>query len=99
MFLLEAEGDSTMTKRIKMRKEQEFKERFKVYLLGPNIKDKLTSLDVQVKYSLADTNVRRGELVPVLRLGNYMASDSLNIQKDCGPDNKCVPDLSLSINP
>ncbi len=99
LFLLDAEGTSSMTKRIQIRKEQEYKDRFRVYLLGPNIKDKLTSLDVQVKYSLADTNVRRGELVPVLRLGNYMASDSLNIQKDCGPDNKCVPDLSLSIKP
>ena len=82
LFLLDAEGTSSMTKRIQIRKEQEYKDRFRVYLLGPNIKDKLTSLDVQVKYSLADTNVRRGELVPVLRLGNYMASDSLNIQKD-----------------
>jgi hypothetical protein len=33
--------------------------------------------------------------VPVL--ADRLASDSLSIQKNCGPDNTCIPNLSVDV--
>ena len=53
----------------------------------------------QVRYSLTGDSVSGGrsrrDLRPVLGQFEKMTSDSLSIQKDCGPDNKCIPNLSL----
>lgn len=96
MFLHQQEGQTAMSRTIQMSKDREFKDRFKVYLLGSKIYDKLTSLDIQMKYSLAESRGRvAGGLNPVLAHGDHMVSDSLNIQKECGADNLCIPNLSV----
>ena len=94
LFLLQEEGKSSRTRTITMLKDREFKETFKVYLLGSKIHDKLTSLDIQMRYSLSDP-VTPGLLNPVLGHGDHLATDSLNIQKECGADNICIPNLSI----
>ena len=39
-------------------------------------------------------------LVPVLdQSRDAIRRDSINIQKNCGPDNICIPDLKLSATP
>merc|ERR1719189_2798533 len=49
-----------------------------------------------MKYSLAESRGRvSGGLNPVLAHGDHMVSDSLNIQKECGADNLCIPNLSV----
>ncbi len=95
MHFIDDEGESVRTTKIEMLKERAFKDKFKVYLLGPNIKDKLTSLDIQVRYSLGSSAGIGVELTPVLGHGDHVASDSINIQKECGSDNICIPDLSI----
>merc|ERR1719195_1294625 len=96
MFLHQQEGQTAMSRTIQMSKDREFKDRFKVYLLGSKIYDKLTSLDIQMKYSLAESRGRvAGGLNPVLAHGGHMVSDSRNIQKECGADNLCIPNLSV----
>jgi hypothetical protein len=95
LFLLQQEGSSTKAKTITMLKDREFKETFKVYLPGSMINDKLTSLDVQLRYALGQADSLGGGLAPVLGHGEHLATDSINIQKECGRDNICIPNLSV----
>ena len=98
MFFLDEEGKSARKHRIEMLKQREAKEKFKVYMPGPNIKDKLTKLEIQVRYSL-DTSATTGRgLKPVLAHGEHMIQDSISIQKECGDDSVCIPDLSIKTN-
>lgn len=76
----------------------------KVYIIE-NIKDKLTPLEVEMRYDLRSQTPpgptvvrRRRDLEPVLdhNLG-LVQRDSINIQKNCGPDNECIPDIRLEV--
>ena len=87
MFLLREEGKASRTINITMQKDMEWKESFLVYLVESQIHDKLTSLAIHMKYRSADRNV--------VMSSHQLATDSLGIQKDCGNDNLCVPDLSV----
>jgi len=103
MFFLTEEGQSLKTKRVSLLKDRGWSENFKVYLPGTSIDDKLTGLDVQARYSLAATQEVAGggggsELLPVLAHGDHLAADTLNIQKECGADNICIPNLSIKAN-
>lgn len=69
-----------------------------------DIRDKLTPLEVEMKYRLRDSlpqapiRRKRGILEPVLDQNfGTLRRDSINIQKNCGPDNICIPDLRLSV--
>ena len=95
LFMLSQEGTSTRSKTISMLKDREFKETFKVYLPGSQIHDKLTSLEVQLRYALGSTVAVGPGLPPVLGHGEHLVTDSINIQKECGADNICVPNLSI----
>jgi integrin alpha 8 len=104
MFFLKNEGLSSRNKTIVLKKGREWRDSFTVYVPGAGIHDKLTSLDVQVHYSLtgqasgySGSRFRR-ELNPVLGQFETMSSDSVSIQKNCGKDNLCIPDLSLEAN-
>ena len=50
MYFMSEEGRSRRKKTITMLKGREFKESFTVYLSPTGVKDKLTSLDVQVRF-------------------------------------------------
>ena len=66
----------------------------------PNLRDKLTALEAQLTCQLP-TEDSKVELSPVLgRLdreeeAGVRSKDSVNIQKDCGDDNICIPDLKI----
>ncbi len=77
----------------------------KVYIVD-NIRDKLTPLEVEMKFNLRNTSTnapsltrtRRYVLDPVLDQNKgTVQKDSINIQKNCGPDNICIPDLRLNV--
>ena len=79
----------------------------RVYI-ADGIRDKLTSLEVEMRYSLRQSTSsyttstlsrrRRGTLDPVLDENRgTVQRDSINIQKNCGPDNVCIPDLRLEV--
>lgn len=77
-----------------------------VYLIL-NPKDKLTPLEVEMKYKLpikdniskiTSRRQRRGILEPILdQNDDSVQRDSINIQKNCGHDNICIPDLRLDV--
>lgn len=68
----------------------------KVYV-KPNIRDKLSPIEVTLMSKLLPTNLPG--LVPILdALGeNGTASRSLNIFRNCGDDQVCIPDLQMKI--
>lgn len=70
-----------------------------------DIRDKLTALEAEVRYSLDESNEHyahlqrdpRSTLRPVLNLNlPPAATDVIHIHKNCGPDNVCVPNLVLN---
>lgn len=71
-----------------------------------NIRDKLTPLEVSVDYEMRSergsfhTEQRnpRSALLPTLDLTSAsLKKDHINIKKNCGPDDKCVPDLGMVV--
>ena len=100
LFFLE-NANSKLTqqsKRITVYKGKKWADEFKVYLPASTIHDKLTSIDVEVSYKLASQPTLGGRLSPVLGQAELKARDSISIQKDCGDDLQCIPDLSIQYN-
>ncbi|KAH9629247.1 hypothetical protein HF086_008329 [Spodoptera exigua] len=60
------------------------------------IRDKLTPIEVKMSYDLV--NQPSGNIVPPVldQTHSIMHTDSLNIQKNCGADNICIPDLKMA---
>lgn len=79
---------------------------FKAYVMK-QIRDKLTPLKIDIDYNLADGGERydhateQPKLRPVLNKSNLnnKLSKVATIQKNCGSDNVCVPDLKLEMSP
>ena len=102
LFFLELEGRNTMNRTIMVDRERQFCRTVQVYVT-PNIRDKLTSLDAEMRMSLdeeryEDTRPRdpRLSLRPVLG-STTSRKDSLSIRKNCGSDNVCIPDLQMNV--
>lgn len=78
----------------------------KVYI-ADGIRDKLTPLEIEMRYSIRQSTIshssstlsrRQRDLEPVLDQNRgTVQRDSINIMKECGPDNVCIPDLRLDI--
>lgn len=70
---------------------------FWLYNLQEEIRDKLTPIEVKMTYELLSTPA--GNIVPPVldQTQSVQAADSLIIQKNCGPDNICIPDLKMSV--
>ncbi|CRL01777.1 CLUMA_CG014993, isoform A [Clunio marinus] len=76
--------------------------------ISENIRDKLTPLEVEMKYNIRRSSSsytsstvsrrRRATLDPVIDENRgTVQQDSINIMKNCGPDNICIPDLNLKV--
>ncbi|XP_045785896.1 integrin alpha-PS2 isoform X1 [Maniola jurtina] len=65
--------------------------------LDDEIRDKLTPIEVKMTYEL--TQQAAGSAVPPVldRTRSIERTDSLNIQKNCGLDNVCIPDLQMFV--
>ena len=73
--------------------------------LQPNVRDKLTALEAQLTCELPEQgrkdSRKNSELAPVLGMqdrregAGVTSRDTLHIQKDCGDDNICIPDLKI----
>lgn len=94
----EERNTSMLTKDVKQCKS------FKAYI-SKQIRDKLTPIKIEVDYNLAesgetyDYSTSLTKLRPVLnKSGSNKLSKVANIQKNCGQDNICVPDLKLTVN-
>lgn len=76
--------------------------------IADGIRDKLTPLEVEMRYNLRQASTSyssstlprriRDDPLPILDQNEgTMQKDSINIQKNCGPDNVCIPDLKLEV--
>jgi len=108
MFFLSREEESEWTQNFILTKEVPFCKSYDVYLI-PNIRDKLTALEAQLNCQLPGSSA---VLSPVLGLSSLsfeyysktgeaddiglITKDTVNIQKDCGEDNICIPDLKIN---
>ncbi|XP_066900872.1 integrin alpha-PS2 isoform X2 [Halyomorpha halys] len=93
MLFLSDENRSVMNKSLRLMKGQKLCENMLVFL-KTNIRDKLTSIDAEIRYSLLTNYTSR--LNPVLDLNQELSrKDSISIKKNCGNDNICIPDLRL----
>ena len=109
LFFLDHEDQNTLNKSITIRKKEPWTHNFKAYLPSSTIHDKLTPIDVQVSYSMAQQRSlafgrQRGgqrfrggsaSLSPVLGQKDKKAVDTVLIKKNCGGDGRCVPNLSV----
>ncbi|XP_050678590.1 integrin alpha-8 isoform X2 [Leptidea sinapis] len=95
LFLMESRQTVYQTHILLTQGQQECKE-IMVYL-DEEIRDKLTPIEVKLTYSLAQQP--SGDVVPPVldQTRSIVHTDSLNIQKNCGPDNVCVPDLRMYV--
>lgn len=101
LHLLSQEGKSVLNETVTLNKGQRFCKSHIVYV-RPLIRDKLTPIEAEVRYSLRDNQQQdirrrnRRSLPPVLGADSPTKSDVLVIQKNCGADNVCVPDMQLT---
>ncbi|XP_044269454.1 integrin alpha-PS2 isoform X2 [Tribolium madens] len=113
MGFVDDEGQSRKNATITMLKGQDLKctNPIDVYVKS-EIRDKLTALVVEARYWMRDdrdltpSNLQqlprnpRSFLTPVLDLNSPPSKkDSISIQKNCGSDNICIPDLVISVTP
>lgn len=105
LFFLNQEGKSEERNTNTLTKDLSLCKSFRAYI-ARQIRDKLTPLKVDIDYNLAETegdsydsNSGLKKLKPVLNksVANKMNREA-SIQKNCGPDNLCVPDLQLTMS-
>ncbi|BFG01653.1 integrin alpha-PS2 [Drosophila madeirensis] len=104
MFFLRDEGKNIRNQTIRLNYGQNYCLNETVYLMD-KVQDKLTPLEVESRYNLRSSRPlepivrrRRGILEPVIDQNReIVVRDAINIQKNCGPDNICEPDLKLEI--
>lgn len=105
MFFVREETRNIRNQTIRLTRGKSECLREQVYI-AEAIRDKLTPLEVEMKYDMrqqlpsSTPHIRRPRsiLEPVLdhNMG-LVQRDSINIQKNCGPDNECIPDLRLEV--
>jgi len=100
LHFLSSEGRSSMNQTFSLTKGS-LTCRTHIVYMRPLIRDKLTPIEAEVRYSLKEVSEaqrRRNprSLPPVIGTTTPTKSDFLNIQKNCGRDNICVPDMQLT---
>ncbi|XP_051864568.1 integrin alpha-PS2 isoform X1 [Drosophila albomicans] len=104
MFFLRDEGKNIRNQTIRLNYGQRYCLNETVYLMD-GVQDKLTPLEVEARYNLrsnrpAESLVRRRRdvLEPVIDQNREIVlRDAINIQKNCGDDNICEPDLHVDV--
>ncbi|XP_031627773.1 integrin alpha-PS2 isoform X2 [Contarinia nasturtii] len=102
LFFLNEEGNNIRKSTMRLNRGKTECRTERVYI-ADNVRDKLTPLEVEMRFNMRE-NTQRAERVSRSVLGpiidqnrGTIERDSINIQKNCGPDNKCVPDLRLEV--
>ncbi|KAG8178041.1 hypothetical protein JTE90_022924 [Oedothorax gibbosus] len=86
---------SNRTHNIRLKKNVQYCNKSTVYVQNA-IRDKLTPIEIKASYELIDLEPYRFVLKPILNLNvDTAASNKLNIEKNCGKDDICIPDLQL----
>lgn len=80
---------------IQLNKGREQCESYDVYV-PDTIRDKLSPIVISVNYTYVERGSRHGELEPAVDTTLPQSFETeLTIEKDCGDDNVCVPDLKI----
>ncbi|XP_008181266.1 integrin alpha-PS2 [Acyrthosiphon pisum] len=102
MFFLLEENRSVLNHSLTLDKNDQSCKTFNVYLKN-NVRDKLTPLEAELRYRIIEENRKfTRTLTPVIDLDNELfavSRDSISIQKNCGGDNICIPNLRLIATP
>lgn len=101
LFFLDSSRRS-LKERVRLEKEIDDCRTHRVYVTS-SLTDKLTPMSAEVSFTLVEEASRRRRyrrsLAPILNQRQKLTlSDSLTIQKNCGRDNVCYPDLILSVD-
>lgn len=107
MFFINDEGKNIRNSTMRLYRGKSECRTEAVYV-ADGIRDKLTPLEVEMKYNIRQTTTaytastvsrrRRATLDPVLDENRgTVQRDSINIMKNCGRDNICIPDLRLDV--
>ncbi|XP_037938731.1 integrin alpha-PS2 isoform X2 [Teleopsis dalmanni] len=104
MFFLLDEGKNIRNQSITLTYGKTYCRNETVYLID-NVQDKLTPLEVEMRYNLRSARRlapvarrKRDVLEPVIDQNReIILRDAIHIQKNCGADNICEPDLRLEI--
>ncbi|XP_055614564.1 integrin alpha-PS2-like [Uranotaenia lowii] len=102
MFFVNEEGRNIRNQSVRLYRGKLECRSERVYI-AENIRDKITPLEVEMKYNLRQSSYsqqrrRRATVEPVLDQNRgTVQKDSINIQKNCGPDNVCIPDLKMEV--
>ena len=98
-FLLYNEGRTEDKLAVPLKKDTRFCRSVYAYL-SSGLRDKLTPIKVDLEFDLHHTYFGPRILRPVLNKANSnKLSRLVHIEKNCGKDNKCIPDLRLSVRP
>ncbi|XP_048504880.1 integrin alpha-PS2 isoform X1 [Athalia rosae] len=104
LFFVDYETRNSINQTVSLTRDQRLCKTFRVYVT-PNIRDKLTSIDAEMRMSLIEdravlemTRNPTAQLTPVLG-ATTSQPDSLSIYKKCGEDNVCIPNLQLKVTP
>ncbi|GIY28592.1 integrin alpha-PS2 [Caerostris darwini] len=86
---------SNRSRNIRLKKGVQFCNKTMVYIQNA-IRDKLTPIEIKTSYELIDLEPYRYVLKPILNLNvPTAATNEINIEKNCGKDDICIPDLQL----
>ncbi|GIY03476.1 integrin alpha-PS2, partial [Caerostris extrusa] len=86
---------SNRSRNIRLKKGVQFCNKTTVYIQNA-IRDKLTPIEIKTTYELIDLEPYRYVLKPILNLNvPTAATNEINIEKNCGKDDICIPDLQL----
>ncbi|XP_065564582.1 integrin alpha-PS2-like isoform X3 [Artemia franciscana] len=109
LFFLSDQGRNSLNKTYSLQKNSLFCISHNVYV-KPGIRDKLTPLEAEARFFTTNGAVttsvggaipsrrKRRALTPVLSQSPPpVRSDTIHIQKNCGPDNICIPNLRLAV--
>ncbi|XP_054706716.1 integrin alpha-PS2-like [Uloborus diversus] len=99
VFFLTDENRNEQNISVYLRKESKYCKSIYVYLQN-NVRDKLSPISVEVSYRLSDPHPMDLYLEPILdqNKANNLTKQ-INIQKNCGKDNICIPDIQLQVIP
>ncbi|KAK3912027.1 Integrin alpha-PS2, partial [Frankliniella fusca] len=94
MFFVSDSGRNSLNQTVRLDKNVLFQKSMFVYI-KPDLRDKLTPLDAEMRYSMQPRRTS-SSLPPILdQDAPPVQRDSISIQKNCGRDNVCIPDLQL----
>ncbi len=103
LFFLNEEGSNELHEILHLQKGKKLCKWSYIYLL-PNVRDKLSPLEVSMTYLLQDEaqnqDLNDENLRPIIdpRQNVKALTDAASILKDCGMDNVCIPDLKIDLN-